>query len=251
MDNKTKINLIKITSVIALTAVAIVVPGSFIYAWFLPEYIFNVIVGTCGIVFAVSGISLLIFVFAFHIEQEPVKPDKAPLPYQNFEALDEHLRQALGKRQYQSHPGIPLDDRSTMWIYTKERKWQELDCVAVIRLPDLGKGFMDDVANDAVTEFLMGYYQKKQITASINMMAFVCVDRVTPAFYKFINTPLEQGMKNGRFLAGASFGGKILYVSKQKDGFAIAKYHRLRKEFLRIMGIESVGSSLQDPTLQK
>ena len=240
MDNKTKINLIKISSVSTLLAFAVVFPGCCIYGWFLPEDVTMFICGICGTITAVSGISLLIFIFAFHIEPEPVKPDKAPLPYQNFEALYEHLQHVLGESQYQSHPSITLDDRSTMWIYTKGQKLWELDCFVVIRLPDLGKGFMDDVANDAITEFLMGYYQKDQITASINMMSFVCVDRVTSAFYEFINTPLEQGMKNGRLLAGASFGGKILYVSKQEDGFAIAKYKRLRKEFLRIVGVDDV-----------
>ena len=237
MRNKTKIILIKIATVIALTAMVIVVPGSFIYAWFLPGNVVYGILGCCGIVFAISGICLLIFVFAFHIEPEPVKPDKTALPYQNFETLDEHLRQVLGESQYQSHPGIVLDDQSTMWIFTRKHKLSELDLFTVIRTSELQKDFMDDVANDAVTEFLQGYYQKGQITDSINMMACVCVDRVSPAFYEFINTPLEQGIKNGRFLAGASFGGKILYIGRQEDGFAIAKYKRLRREFLRVVGV--------------
>lgn len=237
MDNKTKIILIKIATVIALTAMVIVVPGSFIYAWFLPGNVVYGILGCCGIVFAISGICLLIFVFAFHIEPEPVKPDKAPLPYQDFEVLDEHLRQVLGESRYQSHSGITLDDQSTMWIFTRKHKLSELDLFTVIRTSELQKDFMDDVANDAVTEFLQGYYQKGQITDSINMIALVCVDRVSPAFYEFINTPLEQGMKNGRFLAGASFGGKILYIGRQEDGFAIAKYKRLRREFLRVVGV--------------
>ena len=237
MKDKTKLNLIKIFTVIGLTAAAFVVPGMFIYAWFLPEYIFNVIVGTCGIIFAISGVSVIIFVFVFHIKPEPVKPDKTVLPYQNFETLDEHLRQVLGESRYQSHPGIVLDDQSTMWIFTRKHKLSELDLFTVIRTSELQKDFMDDVANDAVTEFLQGYYQKGQITDSINMMAFVCVDRVSPAFYEFINTPLEQGMKNGRFLAGATFGGKILYIGRQEDGFAIAKYKRLRREFLRVVGV--------------
>ncbi len=238
MSNKTKINLIKAASVIELIAIAIVVPGSFIYAWFLPENVVYGILGCCGIVFAISGICLLIFVFAFHIKPEPVKPDKTPLPYQDFETLDEHLRQVLRESRYQSHSGITLDDQSTMWIYTRKYKLSELDLFTVIRTSELQKDFMDDVANDAVTEFLQGYYQKGQITDSVNMMAFVCVDRVSPAFYEFINTPLEQGMKNGRLLAGASFGGKILYIGKQEDGFAIAKYKRLRREFLRVVVAE-------------
>ena len=147
------------------------------------------------------------------------------------------MRQVLGESRYQSHSGITLDDQSTMWIFTRKHKLSELDLFTVIRTSELQKDFMDDVANDAVTEFLQGYYQKGHITDSINMIALVCVDRVSPAFYEFINTPLEQGMKNGRFLAGATFGGKILYIGRQEDGFAIAKYKRLRREFLRVVGV--------------
>lgn len=238
MDNKTKLNLIKIFTVIGLTAAAIVVPGGFIYAWFIPENVTITICAICGIITLVSGVSVIIFVFVFHIKPEPVKPNKTPLPYQDFETLDEHLRQVLRESRYQSHSGITLDDQSTMWIYTRKHKLSELDLFTVIRTSELQKDFMDDVANDAVTEFLQGYYQKGQITDSVNMMAFVCVDCVSPAFYEFINTPLEQGMKNGRLLAGASFGGKILYIGKQEDGFAIAKYKRLRREFLRVVVAE-------------
>lgn len=237
MDSKMKINLIKISSVSTLIAFAVIFPGCCIYGWFLPEEATITICAICGIITLVSGVSVIIFVFVFHIKPEPVKPDKAPLAYQNFETLDEHLRQVLGESQYQSHSGITLDDQSTMWIFTRKHKLSELDCFTVIRTPELRGGFMDDVANDAVTEFLQGYYQKGHITDSINMIALVCVDRVSPAFYEFINTPLEQGMKNGRFLAGASFGGKILYIGKQEDGFAIAKYKRLRREFLRVVGV--------------
>lgn len=237
MRNKTKINLIKIFTVIGLTALIGMAPGSFIYAWFLPEDIFYIVFYGCMIVCTISGVCVLVFVFVFHIKPEPVKPDKAPLPYQDFEVLDEHLRQVLGESRYQSHSGITLDDQSTMWIFTRKHKLSELDLFTVIRTSELQKDFMDDVANDAVTEFLQGYYQKGQITDSINMIALVCVDRVSPAFYEFINTPLEQGMKNGRFLAGATFGGKILYIGRQEDGFAIAKYKRLRREFLRVVGV--------------
>ena len=105
MDNKMKINLIKISSVSTLIAFAVIFPGCCIYGWFLPEEATITICAICGIITLVSGVSVIIFVFAFHIEPEPVKPDKAPLPYQDFEVLDEHLRQVLGESRYQSHPG--------------------------------------------------------------------------------------------------------------------------------------------------
>ena len=36
---------------------------------------------------------------------------------------------------------------------------------------------------------------------------------------------------------GISFGGKQIYIANQKDGFAIAKYKKLRKEFMKIMNL--------------
>ena len=75
-----------------------------------------------------------------------------------------------------------------MWIFTRKHKLSELDLFTVIRTSELQKDFMDDVANDAVTEFLQGYYQKGQITDSINMIALFVWTVFHRLFYEFINT---------------------------------------------------------------
>lgn len=67
------------------------------------------------------------------------------------------------------------------------------------------------------------------------MISVFCVDRITPAFQKLVNSNVQQGLKNSRLPVGVSLGGKNIYIARQKDGFAITKYKRLRKEFIDIM----------------
>ena len=79
------------------------------------------------------------------------------------------------------------------------------------------------------------YYNEKIITDKINMISVFCVDRITPTLQKLLNSNIQQGYKNGRLPVAISFGGKNIYIAKQKDGFAITKYKRLRKQFLKIL----------------
>lgn len=58
--------------------------------------------------------------------------------------------------------------------------------------------------------------------------------------YEPDNGNLQQGLKNGRFIVGVSFGGKNIYMARQKDGFAITKYKRLRLEFIDIMNLQNI-----------
>ena len=72
------------------------------------------------------------------------------------------------------------------------------------------------------------------------MISVFCVDRITPDFQKLVNSNVQQGLKNVRLPIGVSFGGKNIYIAKQKDGFAITKYKRLRKEFIDIINLQNI-----------
>ena len=47
-------------------------------------------------------------------------------------------------------------------------------------------------------------------------------------------------LKNARLPVGVSFGGKNIYIAKQKDGFAIKKHKQLRSEFIDIMDLQNI-----------
>lgn len=69
------------------------------------------------------------------------------------------------------------------------------------------------------------------------IIVLICVNRITPAFQKLVNGNICQERYLFKLPVGISFGGKQIYIAKQKGGFAIAQYKQLRKEFLDIMGI--------------
>lgn len=188
------------------------------------------------IAFFVSGIILMILLPLFGLKQKPVKADRIPLPYNSFEEMVEFLQSVLSKNQYQSHELFLLNDQGSMLLFTRKKKLWELNCLAVIRIPELTDELLEQ-ANNKITEFFVGYYGKERITDWISMIALVCVDRITPPFQKFVNSNVQQGLKNYRLPMGMSFGGKTLYIAKQKDGFAITKYKKLRKDFLDMLDI--------------
>lgn len=74
------------------------------------------------------------------------------------------------------------------------------------------------------------------------MISVFCVDRVSPAFYKLVNTNMQQGIKNGRLVAGVSFGGKQIYIAKQSVDIFPQKYKELRNQFLGIAGLKDEDS---------
>lgn len=235
MKDRTKEIIIKINIVVSFVLM-LLIPGSVIYAWFLSERTLKIVFYTVLALSAVTGITLMILVAIFGLKQKPVKAASFPFPYKSFDELTEFLFSVLNKNQYQSHEPILIRDQCDMFIFTRKQKIWELDCFVVIRVSELTDNILEQ-ANDRITEFLIEYYGKEHITDQINMITLVCVDRITSPFQKFVNSNIQQGLKNYRLLAGVSFGGKKLYVAKQKDGFAIRKYKKLKKDFLNMLNI--------------
>lgn len=190
------------------------------------------------VAFIANGILLMILLPVFGLNRKPVRAERFSLEYQNFPELKEQFITACSKQNYQIHEPFPIDEQSNLLMFTKKKTPLELDCIAVFRVPALNAEFLE-LVNDKITEFLTAYYGKTQITDTVNMIAFFCVDRVTPPFQKLVNSNMQQGFKNTRLAAGFSFGGKTLYIARQKDGFALRRYKRMRKMLLNIMGIDS------------
>ena len=108
--------------------------------------------------------------------------------------------------------------------------------MSVIRVSELTDE-LTEAADDAITDILTGESGRDVITAYVNMISVFCVDRITPPFRSMVNCSMEQGLKNGRLVAGISFGGKRVYVAKQVGGLFIAKYKKLRKRLHQILNL--------------
>ena len=168
------------------------------------------------------------------LKQKPVKAETVLLPFEDYISLEYFLDKSLTNNFYVKQKKLSFDEKGNVAVYIKSTKLWTLDCFAIIRVVELSDETLE-IVNDKITEILTEYYKGKTITDTVNMISVFCVNRITPTFQKLVNSNIQQGFKNGRLPVGISFGGKKIYIAKQKDGFAIAHYKKLRKEFLDVM----------------
>ena len=188
------------------------------------------------------GVAFMILLPIFGLKQKPVKAEKFAVSFHDYHSLEQHIHDSAQSNGYTQQPRLTFRSDGTLVTYIKPNGlWQE-NCIALLRVAELTDDNLD-CANDAITESLKAYHRKAQITNAVDMIMIVCVNRITPTFQKLVRSNIQQGIKNGRLCVGISFGGKTIYIARQKDGFAIAKYKKLRKEFLKIMQIQDGGKS--------
>ena len=164
---------------------------------------------------------------------KPQKAEKMLLTYNTYDQLIIGLRNSAVKEGYQSYGILYKDNSLEIELFSRKKLWS-MECFTVIRTIEMTNSTLN-VLDHSFCEFVMNYYNKKPITDSISLIAIVCVDRITLEFSKFVNSNIEQRFKSFRLPVGISFGGKTIYIAKQKDGFAIMQYQKLRKQFLLLL----------------
>jgi len=160
--------------------------------------------------------------------------EKIPMPFNSYMLFFDYLHKkiiAAGYTKVCSPKQLPSLE---LTLYIKTRKLWELDCIAIIRTPQIDSNLLNQ-ANVAITEALKSNLDKTSISDTINIISLFCVDRVSSALKKLVDSPVQQGLKNGRLPIGISFGSSTIYIPKHGDGFAIGRYYRLKRFFLDII----------------
>lgn len=201
-----------------------------------PQPIYTLWITDMILFFSCGGL-IVVLTIVFKIKPQPVKAEKMPLAFEDYNSLLDFIQNSAKLNGYKRQQVIPFISNGAVIVFVRPSGLWKLDCIALFRVNELTDEILDK-ANNAITKSLCGYYGKETITDTISMITIVCVNRITPAFQKLVNSNIEQGFKNFRLPVGISFGGKQIYIAKQKDGFAITKYKKLRKEFLNIMHIQ-------------
>jgi hypothetical protein len=171
------------------------------------------------------------------LKQRPVKADKSDLRFNTYDEFFKYLKIILVDKGYIKQNQERILDSGEISLFLRKSSKHRLSCFTVIKVFELSEEIIDK-ANDTITKILMEYYGNKTIRDSIDMISVFCVERITPSFQKLVNSNMQQGFKNGRLVVGISFGGKNMYIAKQTEGFAIAKYRSLRKEFIDIIDLK-------------
>ena len=235
MKDKTKIKILKTIIAIGGICILIVFPGSIPVGLLIDnEFVVALIVYGAMILDGIAAVLIILLGWLWRdIKEPPAKAEKIPLPFCSYDETKKALHTSLNAYGYNKQGAILKDDQLTVMLYMKTFKSNEKDCFAIIRTSELTDMTLN-IANDSITDILNEYYHGK-ITDKINMISVFCVDRLTPTLQKLLNNNIQQGYKNGRLPVAISFGGKNIYIAKQKDGFAITKYRRLRKQFFTIL----------------
>ena len=238
MSDRTKELILKTLIVIGMILLVMLFPGGVVISFFIHnEEIMDVIAYTIFFSFIGVGVLFMILLPMFGgLKQKPVKAEKKSLVFSSYNEFLDFIKKSLLQKNYQLQKAVPISSNGEVMVYVKSSKSWTLAVFTIIRVSELSDELIEN-ANESITNILNEYYDGKVITDTIHMISVFCVDRITPAFQKLVNSNLQQGLKNGRLPIGISLGGKNIYLAKQKDGFAITKYKRLRKEFIDIMNL--------------
>ena len=188
----------------------------------------------CWIITLLSGFIMVLLMLFWGFSKKTLTAEKIPCPFNNYQSFSELLYSKLEEKAYCRQNSLFISNDVEVTVYVRPSQLWTLDCFAIIRTYELTNEILEKI-NERITEVLFKYYKRKTITDTVNMVSIFCVDHITPVFRGLLDNNIQQNLKTGRLIVGISFGGKNIYIAKQKDGFAIARYKRLRRDFVNII----------------
>ena len=170
------------------------------------------------------------------VSSKKVTADRFSCVFENYDVWEEHLLKSAALFCYQPFREEKLA-RGKLVLCINDLQNDPLSCISIIRTPQISDD-LSEQANDRITDLLKEYLHCNTIRSSVDMISIFCVDKVSPAFYSLVNDHMVQGHKNGRLVAGISFGRKRIYIGNFGDGYGKRKYQKLREQFIVMAGLE-------------
>lgn len=236
MSDKTKEHILNIIIAVGMVSIVTLFPGCLLLYFVFPDTLGTIMYIALFTGFAMGFLLMVLLPLFGGMKPKPVKAEVFASPFASYEEFSRVLSGALGENGYSPVKTAVPEPESTVTVYADTLQGGEWNCVSILRVPELTEEWTE-AANDAITDILTGESGQATIYAYVNMISIFCVDRITPTFRKMVNCNMEQGLKNGRLVAGISFGGKKIYVAKQSGGLFIAKYKKLRKRLHQILNL--------------
>lgn len=237
MSDKTKEHILNIIIAVGMVSIVTLFPGCLLLYFVFPDTLGTIMYIALFTGFAMGFLLMVLLPLFGGMKPKPVKADVLASPYRSYEELSQFLGGAMATNGYHLVKTSTLEPEGAVSVYADTLKGSEWNCVSVIRVSELTDE-LTEAADDAITDILTGESGRDVITAYVNMISVFCVDRITPPFRSMVNCSMEQGLKNGRLVAGISFGGKRVYVAKQVGGLYISKYKKLRKSLIQILELQ-------------
>lgn len=183
------------------------------------------------------GLILIVTILIVKQPNSKEVAEKIAMRFDSYKSLESYLNHNLKETGYTRIPSQEQAPDLEVILYVKSTKLWELDCIAIIRATQLSSELLSQ-SNTVISELIKIHTRGAYIAETINMISLFCVDRITPALKKLVDSPAQQGIKNGRLPVGISFGGKAIYIPKRGEGLAIARYYRLKKIIMDVFIID-------------
>ncbi len=200
-------------------------PGGTVHKWFVALWML------IGIALVVTTLSVA------NKANGKVKADVFFLGVLSADAWNEAFVSSIESYGYREIHSDRDDIDYAFSLYAQEPSQNPLSCIVIVKTHELNESIIDR-ANDEITDPLRTYLNCKTIRTGVNMISVFCVDKVSSAFYGLVNRHMAQELKNGRLVAGISFGGNRLYLGNFGEGYGKSKYLKLREQFIAMAGLE-------------
>ena len=199
---------------------------------------FEVLIVIDGIMLFISSFSLMILLPIFGLVLKPQKAEKIDLRYDDFQSFLEDITIKTAKRKFLRYEVNTTNKQYRFEVFTRKKLWM-LESIYVVGVDELTNDSLNTIY-EKFDEFLMEFYGKSVITDWVSVIIIICVENDSPSFHKFVNSNINQTFKFFQLPVGVSFKTRKLLIARQKDGYAVGKYKKLRKQFLEIIRDERI-----------
>lgn len=249
-----KVNLLlKILSIACFTVLAWTMIGNSILVILLElnDLQMQVLLGICMGIVIVLAICYVALLYKFrNIIKEPEPKPGEPVAirpsdtYSVFcstrQELDEYLEMLLSSK-YDGYELANFSSHGQMFAYEKKRMpWNIFTSfhyyfVAYLEeFQEEDDGAIYSCANRFLRSHPTGFVFIKQIR--INYL--IVVDRDSEPLRRYLNRKVDQLYQYYRLPAAICFEDQTLRVGREKDGYGIAQYRRLRRSLLKLFGLK-------------
>ena len=227
--------ILKIIIVIGIVLLIAIMPGLIILSFCVSKEVLELLFNVFLFSFFGDAVLLIILWLLFGgIKQKPQQAEKIPMSFENYIQFKEHIDYVLGKNGYISNDMVLDDGNSEFAFYWKSNFFNEMDCFAILKTDELSNEILE-YTDEMITSSINKHNRDGEFVTAVDIVLIACVNKINSTFQKMVNSNIYQQPKVHKLPVGVSFGGKKVYVAKQKDGLGLVRYKDLRKKMISLL----------------
>lgn len=181
------------------------------------------------LIFTINAIIMLILMCKIDIRPEKTKPMRLKLKDNDYEMIKENLCQKYEHNGYQK---LTKYEYSNAKIdYMIKQNHSVISLVIYIRIEEMTEELMYGFEEHVFAEQILNL-EDIELKDKLDITYVITVDKVTPAFSKYIERNVKQTFWTTVLPVGISLASKTLYISTQEEGFSIFRYKKMKKQFI-------------------